>query len=58
MVEDFGKEMALQKEVISKLKESDCLNMTVENLIRYCIQKSQIKLGEKVKNTFKINDKK
>ena len=58
MVEDFGKEITLQKEVIGKLKDTECLNMTVEKLIRYCILKSQIKLAEKVKNTFKINDKK
>ena len=58
MVEDFGKEITLQKEIIGKLKDTECLNMTVEKLIRYCIQKSQLKLGEKVKNAFKINDKK
>lgn len=43
---------------MGQLKERACMNMSVNELIRYCIQKSQLKQADRIRNVFKIPDKK
>ena len=43
---------------MGQLKERTCMNMSVEQLIRYCIQKSQLKQADRIRSVFKISDKK
>ena len=48
----------IQFEMIKKVKENSCMNMTVDQMVRYCILKKQMPLAEKLKGNFRMNDKK
>lgn len=58
MIEDMMRLAGIQVEIVKKVKENDCLDMTVEQMIRYCVLKKQIPLAERLKGNFRINDKK
>ena len=50
--------LGFQKEISNTLNESECVNMSVTEMIRYCIMKSQLKQADRIRSVFKIPDKK
>lgn len=58
MIGEYIKLLGFQKEIMGQLKERTCMNMSVDQLMRYCIQKSQLKQADRIRNVFKIPDKK
>lgn len=58
MITEHIKLLGFQKEIMGQLKEKDCMDMSVDQLIRYCILKSQLKQADRIRSVFKISDKK
>lgn len=44
MIGEELKVLGFQKEISSQLNEKDCVDMSVTEMIRYCVMKSQLKL--------------
>lgn len=58
MITEHIKLLGFQKEIMGQLKEKDCMDLSVDQLIRYCILKSQLKQADRIRSVFKISDKK
>ena len=52
------KVLGFQKEISNTLNERECVNMSVTEMIRYCVRKSQLKQADRIRSVFKIPDKK
>ena len=50
--------LGFQKEIANQLNEQDCVDMSVTEMIRYCVLKSQLKQADRIRNVFKLSDKK
>lgn len=58
MITEHIKLLGFQKEIMGQVKEKDCMDLSVDQLIRYCILKSQLKQADRIRSVFKIPDKK
>lgn len=58
MIGEELKVLGFQKEISNTLNERECVNMSVTEMIRYCIMKSQLKQADRIRSVFKIPDKK
>lgn len=58
MITEHIKLLGFQKEIMGQVKEKDCIDLSVDQLIRYCILKSQLKQADRIRSVFKIPDKK
>lgn len=58
MIGEELKVLGFQKEISSTLNERECVNMSVTEMIRYCVMKSQLKQADRIRSVFKIPDKK
>ena len=58
MIGEELKVLGFQKEITNTLNERECVNMSVTEMIRYCVMKSQLKQADRIRSVFKIPDKK
>lgn len=58
MIGEELKVLGFQKEISNTLNERECVNMSVTEMIRYCVMKSQLKQADRIRSVFKISDKK
>ena len=58
MIGEELKVLGFQKEISNQLNEKDCVDMSVTEMIRYCVMKSQLKQADRIRNVFKLSDKK
>lgn len=58
MIGEELKVLGFQKEISNTLNERECVNMSVTEMIRYCVMKSQLKQANRIRSVFKIPDKK
>ncbi len=58
MIGEELKVLGFQKEISNTLNERECVNMSVTEMIRYCVMKSQLKQADRIRSVFKIPDKK
>lgn len=58
MIGEELKVLGFQKEISNTLNERECVNMSVTEMIRYCVMKSQLKQADRIRSMFKIPDKK
>lgn len=58
MIGEELKVLGFQKEISNTLNERECVNMSVTEMIRYCVMKSQLKQADRIRSVFKILDKK
>ena len=56
MVGEELKVLGFQKEISNQLNEKDCVDMSVTEMIRYCVMKSQLKQADRIRNVFKLYD--
>ena len=57
MIGEELKVLGFQKEISNTLNERECVNMSVTEMIRYCVMKSQLKQADRIRSVFKIPDK-
>lgn len=55
---DHLKLLGFQKEISGQLKDSSCTELSVDELMSFCIKNSQLKQADRIRNVFKIPDKK
>ena len=55
---DHLKLLGFQKEISGQVKEGCCTELSVDELIGFCIQNSQLKQADRIRSVFKIPDKK
>ena len=58
MIGEELKVLGFQKEISNTLNERELVNMSVTEMIRYCVMKSQLKQADRIRSVFKIPDKK
>ena len=58
MIGEELKVLGFQKEISNTLNERECVNMSVTEMIRYCVMKSQLKQADRIRSVLKIPDKK
>lgn len=58
MIGEELKVLGFQKEISNTLNERECVNMSVTEMICYCVMKSQLKQADRIRSVFKIPDKK
>lgn len=58
VVSDHMKLLGFQKEISQQVKEADCTECSVDELIDFCVQHSQLKQADRIRSSFKIPDKK
>ena len=57
MLGEHLKLLGFQKEISGQLKDASCAELSVEELISYCVKNAQLKQADRIRSVFKIPDK-
>ncbi len=58
LLADHLKLLGFQKEISGQVKDSSCTELSVDELMSFCIKNSQLKQADRIRSVFKIPDKK